>query len=347
MPSGSRAARTDPALNELDLALINALQLDPRAPWSRLAAPLGVDAATLSRRWARLSASGEAWVTCAAGPSQVPYHAFAMVEVGCVPGALEEVAARLAADPQAISVECTTGRRDLLLTVITTDLARAGDYVLRRVGALDGVRFTRTHPGQRLYREASRWRLDSLNREQRLGLEHGSPAARDSGLLRPDELTLMHALAADGRRSYAALAELLGSSEARVRRLLNGMLSSGRAVLRCEAAHRLAGWRVTAMLWLAVPAPLLDPVADGIAELRETRMVLSVVGEANLMVNVWVRSLDELSAFEARLLTAWPEASVVDRCVTLRWVKRLGRLLDPDGRSTAAIPMDATARPGP
>ncbi|MFC7564574.1 AsnC family transcriptional regulator [Actinomadura namibiensis] len=55
-------------MDELDLALVNALQLDPRAPWSRLSGPLGVDAATLSRRWSRLTESGAAWVTCVAGP---------------------------------------------------------------------------------------------------------------------------------------------------------------------------------------------------------------------------------------------------------------------------------------
>ncbi|MFJ8440171.1 AsnC family protein [Kitasatospora griseola] len=51
-------------IDELDLALVDALRVDPRAPWSRLAAPLGVDPATLSRRWARLTADGDAWVTC-------------------------------------------------------------------------------------------------------------------------------------------------------------------------------------------------------------------------------------------------------------------------------------------
>ena len=45
-------------IDELDLALVDALRVDPRAPWSKLAGPLGVDQATLSRRWARLSGDG-------------------------------------------------------------------------------------------------------------------------------------------------------------------------------------------------------------------------------------------------------------------------------------------------
>ncbi|WP_067489112.1 Lrp/AsnC family transcriptional regulator [Actinomadura hibisca] len=328
-------------MDELDLALVNALQLDPRAPWSRLAGPLGVDAATLSRRWSRLTAAGNAWVTCAAGPSQLSYGTFALVEVRCAPGTHERVAAELAADACTISVEHTTGNRDLLLTVITWDLAEFGDYVLRRLGRVDGVVSTRTHLAHHLHREASRWRLDSLDQGQRRGLERPGGGEGETRRLRHDEIALMLALAPDGRRSSTALAEETGMPEARVRRVMAGMLSSGRVALRCEAAHRLAGWRVTGMLWLSVPPPSLDAVADGVATMRETRLVCSVAGEANLMANVWVHGLNELAAFEARVVSQHPGVRVVDRSVTLRWVKRVGRMLDAEGRSLAYVPMGA------
>ncbi|GGU94883.1 AsnC family transcriptional regulator [Actinomadura cremea] len=332
-------------MDELDLALVNALQHDPRAPWAKLARPLGVDPATLSRRWARLSASGEAWVTCFAGASQVPYAAFALVEVGCVPGAHAQIAERIAADPRAISVEHTTGNRDLLVTVGALDVAAMSEYVLDRLGGIDGVTFTRTHLSHRLHREASRWRLDSLDQDQRRDLL-GEPAdgpGGEPGRLRPDEVGVMLALGADGRRSHAALAADLGMSETRVRRVLAGMLASGRAVLRCEAAHRLTGWKVTGMLWLAVPPARLETVADSIATMRETRLVASVIGRANLMANVWAHGLDELAAFQSRLTARYPEIGIVEQSVTLKWAKRVGRLLDGEGRSVGHVTMDVRA----
>ncbi|WP_173095049.1 Lrp/AsnC family transcriptional regulator [Actinomadura verrucosospora] len=329
-------------MDELDLALVNALQHDPRASWARLARPLGVDAATLSRRWARLSASGEAWVTSSAGPSQLDYGAFALVEVGCLPGANQRIAAEIATDPCAGSVEHTTGNRDLLLTVSAMSVAAVSEYVLDRLGAIDGVTFTRTHLSHRLHREASRWRLDSLSQDQRRDLERGggSGSGNEPGPLRPDEAAVVVALSPDGRRSHAALAAELGMSEARVRRAVTGMLASGRAVLRCEAAHWLAGWRVTGMLWLNVPPPRLQSVADRIATMREARMVCSVVGRANLMVNVWVHGMNELAAYQARLVSLFPEIQIVEQSVTLKWVKRVGRLLDDQGRSIGCIPLD-------
>lgn len=332
-------------MDELDLELVNALQHDPRASWARLAGPLGVDAATLSRRWARLSASGEAWVTCYAGPSQVSYYAFAMVEVGCSPGEHERIARRLAADPWAISVEQTTGNRDLLLTVSGMGVAQIGEYVLERIGRIDGVTFSRTHLCHRLYTEGSRWRLDSLNQDQRRELaghrgERGDGPDHEPGRLREDEVRVMVALGADGRRPLAALAAELDMSEARVRRALAGMIPSARAVLRCEAAHRLTGWNVTGMLWLDVPPTRRDEIGSALAGMREVRLVCSVIGRANLMANVWGHGLDELAGFQTRIATRFPEITIVEQSVTLKWVKRIGRLVDEEGRSVGAVSMD-------
>lgn len=72
-----------PSLSELDLALVNALQINPRAAWTDLAKALDVDAATVARRWERLRAAGHAWVTA------YPYGgsgAGALIEIDCAPG---------------------------------------------------------------------------------------------------------------------------------------------------------------------------------------------------------------------------------------------------------------------
>ncbi|CAN5344832.1 hypothetical protein BH09ACT9_BH09ACT9_40940 [soil metagenome] len=56
-------ADNDRGIDEIDLRIINALQLAPRSKWLSLAEPLELDAATLARRWNRLSESSLAWVT--------------------------------------------------------------------------------------------------------------------------------------------------------------------------------------------------------------------------------------------------------------------------------------------
>ena len=50
-------------VDELDLAVVNCLQLSPRASWTLVGEALDVDPVTVARRWQRLSSAGIAWVS--------------------------------------------------------------------------------------------------------------------------------------------------------------------------------------------------------------------------------------------------------------------------------------------
>src|SRR5689334_25352106 len=54
-------------LTELDLEIVNALQINPRAEWSRIADALGLSGPTVARRWNTLAELGQAWITPAPG----------------------------------------------------------------------------------------------------------------------------------------------------------------------------------------------------------------------------------------------------------------------------------------
>ncbi|MEV4331036.1 AsnC family transcriptional regulator [Streptomyces sp. NPDC049597] len=329
-------------LDELDLALVNALQMAPRAPWAQLARPLGVDAATLSRRWARLRDSGAAWVTCYAAPSQVTYGAMALIEVSCVPQARVALAEELARHPQAMSVELVAGSCDLLLTVATVTMSLMSGYVLA-LSRIEAVTATRTHLVQHLHREGSEWRMDSLSRDQQRDLTDTEEAAARTAAgatLTTEDRILLLALAEDGRRPVASIAAQLERPESTVRRMLNSLLHGGRAVLRCDAAHLHAGWRSTATLWMSVPPAQLTRAGDELCRMRDTRMAASVSSEANLLAVVWLHSLDDLARYETQVAARIPAVRVLNRTVTLRWVKRMGRLLAADGRSTGCVPID-------
>ncbi|MFI6421909.1 Lrp/AsnC family transcriptional regulator [Streptomyces sp. NPDC050842] len=332
-------------LDELDLALVNALQMAPRAPWAQLAGPLGVDAATLSRRWARLRASGEAWITCHAAPSQVAHGALALIEVSCVPQAREALAYRLARHPQATSVELVAGSCDVLLTVATATKPSMTAYVLA-LGRDEAVTATRTHLVQHLYQDGSEWRMDSLSRDQQRDLaEAEDSAARTAAaaILAPEDRALMFALAQDGRRSIASIAAELDRPESTVRRLLHSLLHSGRAVLRVDTAHVHSGWHSSATVWMSVPPAQLATAGDELSRLRSTRMAASVSSEANLLSVVWLHALDDLARYEAQAAARITSVRVLNRAVNLRWIKRMGRLLAEDGRSTGFVPIDPWA----
>src|SRR3712207_4168853 len=167
------------ALDEDDLALLEALQRDPRAPWTAVAEVVGTNAVTASRRWERLRATGAAWVTGAPGPGSHHAQLLAYVDVTCLPSEKTRVAQELAGDPHALSVDITAGGRDLLLTVAAVDLPTLGRYLLERLDRVPGVTNTRARIATRLYAEGSTWRLGVL---PSTGNGGGVPAIRPAVL---------------------------------------------------------------------------------------------------------------------------------------------------------------------
>jgi len=333
----------DLQLTELDLAIVNALQIRPRAPWTVVAAALGVDAVTVARRWERLHDAGLAWVTVY--PFDPAAGAGALIEIDCAPGRSTEVAQALACEPCIATVEHTAGSRDLLITVLAPDFAALAGFTVDRLGTAPGVTGTRTHLYTRVYRVGASWRLASLDHEQHRTIEP-NPYRRDRPI--PDlgaHRDLILALGPDGRMSFTDLAMALGVSVNTARRRLTRLLDSGRLVLRCDAARSVSGSPLTVTLWADVPPEHLDAAGNYLAQLPQVRACLAASGTHNLLLTVWLHSLHDAHKLEQRLAVEFPHLRIVERAVALRTVKIMGRLLDSESRAIGFVPLDVWAEP--
>ncbi|MDI2132099.1 Lrp/AsnC family transcriptional regulator [Yinghuangia seranimata] len=358
-PSSPAPAR-DGGLDRLDQCLVDALQIRPRAPWTELAPVLGADAVALARRWRRLVSDGRAWVTAHPHPEFVcaANGGIALVEITAERRAAEGLAARLAHDAAAVSVDVATGGRDLLVTVMTARLEELLHYVQHRFAALPGVVSTRTHVVTAVYADGGGWRLRALDATQRGRLTASAPTQPVSqpvpyGQARvaepgPGDADLVRALGVDGRATHTDLAARTGTSATTVARRMQRLVASGTVRLRCEVAQPESGRPVGVTLWLRVPPARLASVARELAVHPDVRMCAAVAGTANLVLRLWLPGVAEIPAFEAELLDRFRGVDVVERALTLRPVKRLGRLLDGRGRAEAAVPMDlwGGAEPG-
>jgi DNA-binding Lrp family transcriptional regulator len=332
------------ALDEDELALVEALQRDPRAPWTAVADLVGTNAVTASRRWERLRATGAAWVTGTPGPGSQHAQVLAYVDVTCLPSEKTRVAQELAGDPHALSVDITAGGRDLLLTVAAVDLVTLGRYLLERLDRVPGVTGTRARIATRLYAEGSTWRLGVL--PSNAGSGSPLPVTRPAVLDEVDR-ELMSALGVDGRASYAALSQVAGISQPTARRRVDRLISSGAVLMRTDVAAPLAGLPVIVVLSADAPAIRLDYAAARLGRLRQVRLSATLAGTPSLLVIAWLPSLEEVHRFEQDLVHHVPEVDVVDRLVVLRSVKRMGHLLDAEGRTTGTVPMDVWRDPVP
>ncbi|MCD7053089.1 Lrp/AsnC family transcriptional regulator [Rhodococcus sp. BH2-1] len=328
-------------LDETDLSLINVLQFDPRASWSKVGAALGVDPVTAARRWSRLAEAGLAWVTAhPAGPQTA-----ALVEIECVAGETKATAEALSRRPHVLTIEHTSGSRNLLLTVSVSNLGALSRMVLN-IEKEDGIRSTRAHLVIRPYALGGDWELRALDAHQRV---HLGPSGRRGPSSRPLDATdrrLIAALSRDGRSSLTEIAAELDCSVSTARRRLNALLDRTAVLLRCDVAQPLSGWPVSVSMWAYVPVDECDDVARRLAALPETRACLVLTGApANFYFSVWVRSLADIHSTEQLLRQMVPSLAILDRTVALRFFKRMGRILDARGRSITSVPMDIWSDP--
>ncbi|MFF1690918.1 Lrp/AsnC family transcriptional regulator [Streptomyces sp. NPDC058254] len=328
--------------SELDLALVNALQLRPRASWSELSPLLGVTASTLARRWDRLTRAGLAWVYAAPGREFTRNRCTAFVLLRCRPQERSRLIARLIALPEAVTIEVTApGSCDLLLDVLAPDLASLSRFLTQELDQLPGIESVSALLATSLYVEGSRWRLRSLDPSQLTALvSHNAAQEPVRGLeLDPVDRALLGELVHDGRLGLAELAERTDTSAPTVRRRLRRLTDSAVLTFRCDIASALAGHPVPVSLLGRIPARDIGTVHRTLAALPECRLVAAVTGSANIFATLWVHDLGDIQRRETALCARLPTLTVTDRVVGLHTVKRMGHLLDEEGRRVGVQPI--------
>ena len=338
----------DLVLDDDDRRLIAALQVRPRASWTELGTVLGPSAVTLARRWDRLSAAGVAWLTVA--PNLQPGTGalglgVALVEMRVPPGQVLPIAAELAQVPEIATIDVTAGNRDLVLTVIAGDEEALARLLLERLHTIGALMSVHSHPVTRTYVDGSSWRLPGLTDAERARLvAHAMPPNR--ARVTPLAEEVARELARDGRVSAALVAQAVGVRPRRARELIGEVVGTGRLRFRTELARRHSGYPMCTWYFLRTPASQRDKAARRIATLQEARAVVAMVGQYDLAIDVWTRTLDDVQRLEATVEERMPGVQIVDRAVVLRTVKLMGRLLDDSGAACGFVPLPAYLKGG-
>ncbi|WP_433676973.1 Lrp/AsnC family transcriptional regulator [Microbacterium gorillae] len=323
----------DYVLDDLDQRLVHAVQVSPRAAWTTLAPIVGADAVTLARRWARMRERGIVYVT---GYADGTAGLVALIEIDCSPGETLAVAETLARDPEPFTIDLTAGGRDILLTLAAPDAAALAEWTLERIRGIAGIRSMRTHLVSATVRDARDWRLRSLSAAEVAEVEatEPPPPSVPVRISYEQRRQLTAELAEDGRIGTTELARRMGMSPRRVRDMIAEMRSSGRLAIRVDIARDQTPWPIYAWYFLRVPAAMVARIGTQLGRLEEVRLVVNTVGEYNVIMAVWLRTLQDVSRLEAKIEERLPGVAIADRSVVLRTVKHLGHLLDRRGRVT-------------
>ena len=152
----TEGARTTVVVDDLDKALIEALQQDGRLPYTKLAVEVGLSEAAVRQRVQRLVEAGVVQIVAVTDPLTLGFRRMAMIGLK-VEGDLRKVANDIAALPEVSYVVVVGGSFDLMMEVVCEDDDHLLTLLNDRVRSIAGVRSTETFTYLKLFKQTYAW----------------------------------------------------------------------------------------------------------------------------------------------------------------------------------------------
>jgi DNA-binding Lrp family transcriptional regulator len=295
-------------MDDLERGILQALQIDPRAGFSKIAEVLGVSEQTVARRYRRLRGEGLLRIVGLVDPRSVGQSEW-MVRVGCRPGGVGRLAEALARRDDVSWVTLTAGGSEIVCSVRSRTAEQRDELLLQRLPATSQVLSMEAYAVLHRFAGGSStdWtgygpalrpdQVEALEADRAVLFPGPGPdgAAPDEPVtLRPEDGPLLDELAVDGRASYAALAAAAGTTVGRVTRRLEALCRAGVLYFDLDVASGLMGFTAPAYLWLTVEPASLAAAGEQLARHPEIAFAAAVSGSANLAASILCRDLEYL-----------------------------------------------------
>ncbi|WP_068064828.1 Lrp/AsnC family transcriptional regulator [Nocardia xishanensis] len=310
----------------VDLGLLHALQVDGRAPFSRIARVLSVSDRTVARRFARLAATGAVRVTGVTDSGRIGGAEW-VVRLRIRPHRADELARALAARPDTAWVTVLSSGAEIVCVFRTAAAESAPLSALARHSDILGV------DAQRMVRHLTRrrWRgrTSALDDDQVAALRPAQPVATVPVALGDLDRRMLPRLAADGRIGYPNLAGALGWSESAVRRRLDELRRAGVLGFDVEVDAALLGYSFQCVLWLTVAPQHLAAVGAALIEDPEIAFAGAITGPHNIIAVAVCRDADAVFDYVVDRVGALPGVTRLDTAAVTRYAKRAAPALIP------------------
>ncbi|WP_433378418.1 Lrp/AsnC family transcriptional regulator [Actinoplanes sp. CA-142083] len=315
-------------MDDLDRKLLQALQLDGRAPFSRLASVLGVSDQTVARRFRRLETEVGLRVLGMPDESRLGRSNW-QVRLLCTPGEAGAIADALAARPDMTYVALLSGGAEVVGVLKPRSTRDRDELLLGQLRDFPGVvGVTAYNLLHRFFGGRLGWlrKIDALTPAEEVALRPPIPAEPGNRVtLDAADEALLAALAEDGRAPLAALQKASGQSEEVVRRRLERLQGGGVLYFDVQYSPELMGLHAGAMLWMSVAPPALSVVGAALAGHREIEFVAATTGPANIVAAVRCRDDEELFVYLNDKIGALEQVHRIETGFMLRQIKRLTR----------------------
>jgi DNA-binding Lrp family transcriptional regulator len=323
-----------------DVRIIRALQIDPRVPFAKIAAALGLTEGAVARRYRRLRADGVIRVAGVVNSGALGQSRW-MVRLRCRPGSVEAIADALARRDDVSWVSLGAAGSEITCAVRSRTPEQRDDLLGQRLPRTAAVldinasAMLRQFVGGRGHYWAALQGVLTPAEESALGND-GVPfpeapvVARRPARLGAEDEKLLDRLAADGRAGLVELAAAAGLTPGRVSRRLQALLQNRVVHIDVEIAADALGYHARANLWLRVHPSAVKTVGRTLAQLPEIAFAAAVSGRDNVHAVAHCRDLDELFEFTTDHIGSLPGLQSLEVSPVLRHVKQAGTLLSGD-----------------
>ncbi|WP_433061614.1 Lrp/AsnC family transcriptional regulator [Dactylosporangium sp. CS-033363] len=317
-------------LDDLDRRIAHALQVDARAPFSRIGEVLGISDRTVARRYRRLRSTGMLRVVGLPHAAALG-HVDWLVRMRCTPDAALPVATALARRADTSWVLIMSGGTEISCVTRTRRQADEGELLLQKLPRSPKVTAVSAYCVLRGVAGLDGWpgRTAALTDGEIAALRPEPPPATASAAPTPADNALLTALARDGRADFPTLARATGWSETTVRRRLEELQKSRILYFDVDVEPALFGYHAEALLWLTVTPSALTPVTRALATHPQIAYAAAITGPANITATVICRDLDELYDYLAEGVGALPGVTGAETSPVVRRLKGAGTLLVP------------------
>ncbi|MYH77967.1 MAG: Lrp/AsnC family transcriptional regulator [Acidimicrobiaceae bacterium] len=266
-------------LDDVDRALIDALVADGRASYAALARRIGMSQAAIKARVLRLLDSGGIHILGRIDPRALGYGEFAYCLID-VEGPVEPAADRLAEMDEAAFVLILAGARGLFVEFRARD-AQQLDTAIERARSEPGVRgVDALSLVAYVKQDWSQSGQDPAVTDHRLGARRRPVDATD--------IKLLESLAANGRATFAEMADAAGMSQAATRERTLALMAAGVVTVQTIVSPGVLGVKGYAGLMIEVDGAA-EPVATKVAAMTDITLVARVLGRFDVIAEASYR----------------------------------------------------------
>jgi DNA-binding Lrp family transcriptional regulator len=316
--------RAQEGLDDLDRALVARLREDGREGNRSLAAALGINEVTVANRLKRLEDAGIMRVVAVADMPAFGRPELVLVLIRVVGRPAPDVAADLAKLRDVTAVTITTGRFDLVVTLLGRDHRHVGEVLSDQIAAVPGVQSTRNELAIEIMKYESHWAQLSAQTDLSLDLE---PA----GSLDELDIAIVKQLQIDARQSNRRIAAALGVVEGTVRLRLKRMYDDG--AIRIQAISDVSAFGVGAHAYvgLEVESGRMAEVSEALRRIEQVAVVIRSLGEFDLMAVTHGADRFELVGVVLNQIASTPgvrHTETIESYMTLKHQATWVRILD-------------------